>query len=195
MVIALTIKNQQLRIESEAYPFQRADRKAKVAVTVGSLWLDAYRVQQSITFIENNRSLFEQLADVAQASYSSALGKTRQQDIVRAQLELTRLDDRLDILAQQQNAYLGRLAPWLSMAFLSNSSQETITAVSQLYNMKLTQQLPQLTLIYKGLNQGNLPGNPPSLSIEELAKYFYQHPAVFALDKKILATKTAYKAS
>ena len=101
---SLTIKNQQLRIQSEAYPFQRSDREAKVAVTVGSLWLDAYYVQQSIILIEQNRSLFEQLADVAQASYSSTLGKTRQQDIVRAQLELTQLDDRLDILAQQQNA-------------------------------------------------------------------------------------------
>lgn len=104
---SLALQNQQLRIESEAYPFQRQDRKAKVAVTVGTLWLDAYQVQQSISLIEQNRSLFEQLADIAQVNYASALGKTRQQDIVRAQLELTRLDDRLDILAQQQNAYLG----------------------------------------------------------------------------------------
>lgn len=64
----LDIKSQQLRIQSEAYPFQRQDREAKVAVTVGSLWLDAYRVQQSIALIEKNRSLFEQLADIAEAS-------------------------------------------------------------------------------------------------------------------------------
>ena len=43
---------------------------------------------KSITLIEKDRPLFEQLADVAQASYSSAIGRTRQQDIVRAQLEL-----------------------------------------------------------------------------------------------------------
>ena len=103
----LDIKSQQLRIQSEAYPFQRQDREAKVAVTVGSLWLDAYRVQQSIALIEKNRSLFEQLADIAEASYSSALGKTRQQDIVRAQLELTKLEDRLEKLGQQKNRYEG----------------------------------------------------------------------------------------
>ena len=32
--------------------------------------------------------LFEHLVDVAQSSYASALGRTRQQDLVRAQLEL-----------------------------------------------------------------------------------------------------------
>jgi len=192
---SLTIKNQQLRIQSEAYPFQRADRKAKVAVTVGTLWLDAYRVQQSIELIEQNRSLFEQLADVAQASYSSTLGKTRQQDIVRAQLELTRLDDRLDILAQQQNAYLGMLSQWLSTAFLANTTQDGTTSLSQLHRMTLTGQLPQLGLIYKGLNSAYSEGNTVTsksdwLAVDQLAKQFSQHPAVLALDKKILSTKT-----
>jgi len=189
----LAIKNQQLRIESEAYPFQRADREAKVAVTVGNLWFDAYRVQQSIALIENNRSLFEQLADVAQASYSSAVGKTRQQDIVRAQLELTRLDDRLDILAQQQNAYLGMMSQWLSSAFLANNNsnstanteQDTISVISQLHTMQLTKKLPELDLLNAQLVFGK-----SWLSVEELAKYFVNHPAVFALDKKIYATKT-----
>ena len=68
----LSIKSEQLSIESEAFVLQRQDRVAKVAVTVGSLWLDAFRVQQSIALINKNSMLFEQLADVAQASYSSA---------------------------------------------------------------------------------------------------------------------------
>jgi outer membrane protein TolC len=186
---SLTIKNQQLRIQSEAYPFQRADREAKVAVTVGSLWLNAYRVQQSITLIEQNRSLFEQLADVAQASYSSTLGKTRQQDIVRAQLELTQLDDRLDILAQQQNAYLGMLSQWLSKAFIANTVQGNFSASGLLRNMKLAKQLPQLDLIHKKLTTSNLASKDNWLPVEKLIQHFSKHPAVFALDKKILATK------
>ena len=179
------IKNQQLQIESQAYPFQRADREAKVAVLVGSLWLDAYRVQQSISLIEQNRSLFEQLADVAQASYSSALGKTRQQDIVRAQLELTRLDDRLDILNQQQNAYLGRLAQWLSSAFVSGDQQNTHRAISQLYDIRLTSTLPDLDLLNSALLE-----SPNKVAIDQLAKHLAKHPAIRALEKKILASKT-----
>lgn len=196
---SLTIKNQQLRIQSEAYPFQRSDREAKVAVTVGSLWLDAYNVQQSIILIEQNRSLFEQLADVAQASYSSTLGKTRQQDIVRAQLELTQLDDRLDSLAQQKNTYLGMLSQWLSTAFLANTTQVNMSEVGQLQNMKLARQLPQLGLLHKdlihsGSARANFKSNGLSnnhwLSVAELTQIFVKHPAIIALDKKILATKT-----
>ncbi len=181
----LAIKNKQLRIESEAYPFQRADRAAKVAITVGGLWLNAYRVQQSIDLIEKNRSLFEQLADVAQASYSSAIGKTRQQDIIRAQLELTRLDDRLDILAQQKNAYQGMLAQWLTTAFTAATDQSATINISQLHNLQLSQQLPDIDLLNNDLVYGK-----NWLSIEQLAKHFSSHPAVLALDKKILASKT-----
>jgi outer membrane protein TolC len=182
---SLALQNQQLRIESEAYPFQRQDRKAKVAVTVGTLWLDAYQVQQSISLIEQNRSLFEQLADIAQVNYASALGKTRQQDIVRAQLELTRLDDRLDILAQQQNAYLGNLSQWLSSAFSHHSDSTALDIVSQLDMIKLQNELPQLNLL-----ANTLVFRDSALPIEVLAKNFAIHPAVLAIDKKIAASKT-----
>ena len=110
---SLELKKKQLQLTGSQYPFQRKDRKAKVAVTAANLWLDAYKAQQSIVLIEKNRPLFEQLADVAEASYSSTIGRTRQQDIVRAQLELTRLDDRLSQLKQQQEMAQQRLSEWL----------------------------------------------------------------------------------
>ena len=56
----LALMNQQLKAESKQYPFLRQDRKAKVALTVGMLWLDAYQMQQSIALIAENKSLFSQ---------------------------------------------------------------------------------------------------------------------------------------
>ena len=182
---SLAIKNQQLKLQSQAYPFLRQDRQAKVAVTVGSLWLDAYHVQQSIVLIEANRSLFEQLVDVAQASYSSALGKTRQQDIVRAQLELTRLDDKLHKLGQQKNRLEGQLFQWINDYLSVNESIEHKTSRLKLHNINLghqltTTELQQAVLIYADKWQ----------EPEQLVKYFSHHPAVMAIDKKIAATKT-----
>lgn len=182
----LAIKSQQLSIESEAFPLQRQNREAKVALTVGSLWLDAYRVQQSIALIEKNRSLFEQLADVAQASYSSALGKTRQQDIVRAQLELTRLEDRLEKLAQQQNQYQGMLSQWLTKFATSDESAEDILFKDiYLHDMVLSQQLPQIDLL-----NTKVVDSQHWLKAEQLVHYFSNHPSVLAIDKKMSATKT-----
>lgn len=185
----LDIKSQQLRLQSEAFPFQRQDREAKVAVTVGSLWLDAYRVQQSIALIEKNRSLFEQLADIAEASYSSALGKTRQQDIVRAQLELTKLEDRLEKLGQQKNRFEGMLSQWLTKFSTGNDSVEaTLISDFSLHNIVLSQQIPQIDLI-----NNNLVSTQNWLKPEELVHYFTNHPSVVAVDKKVSATKTGIK--
>ncbi|MBA6289115.1 TolC family protein [Colwellia sp. MB3u-4] len=185
----LAIKSQQLKTQSEAFPYQRKDRASKVAVTVGSLWLDAYRVQQTMALIENNRSLFEQLADVATASYSSALGKTRQQDIVRAQLELTRLEDRLAQLAQQKNGFVGMLTQWLSQISSEDSTGEPVLASDfALYQLVLSQELPEIELINRALV-----AKETWLEPSALIPYFSNHPAVMALEKNIQATKTGIK--
>jgi len=186
----LSIKSQQLKIQSEAYPYQRKDRESKVAVTVGSLWLDAYRVQQSIALIESNRSLFEQLADVAEASYSSALGKTRQQDIVRAQLELTRLEDRLDQLEQQRNRFEGILSQWLTKFSPNNNAVVEASLVTDfsLHNMVLSQELPEI-----GLLNRDLVSKENWLQPGELVQYFANHPSVIAVEKKVNAIKTGIR--
>ena len=147
----LAIKSQQLKIESEAFPYQRKNRQATVAVTVGSLWLDAYRVQQTITLIEKNRSLFEQLVDVAQVSYSSALGKSRQQDVVRAQLELTRLEDRLSMLAQQNSRYVGMMSPWLGDTSNDDNTQASLTQLYYEKTFELEAKLPEIELLNANL--------------------------------------------
>ena len=94
-------------------PFLRAERQAKVRERVTQLWLELYLAQESIRLIEQDRSLFEHLADVTRVGYSSALGGARQQDIIRAQLELTRLDDRLTVLQQQRESRQQQLSEWV----------------------------------------------------------------------------------
>lgn len=179
----LNLKNKQLRLASQQHPLQRQDRENKVMVSAGSIWLDLFRVQESIELIEQNRNLFEQLSQLAEASYASGLGKTRQHDIVRAQLELTRLEDKLAQLKLEQNRYQGILSKWLS-----DYSQENHSAVSiynkALDNIKVSVQLPSLTLINETLVR-KLGGNNKALKVEKLALQFVNHPAVKAIDKKV----------
>lgn len=110
-----SIAKKQLHLQSLQYPMQRLNRKGLVSVATAKYWLNVYKAQQSIALIERNRALFEQLADVAQSSYSNALGKTRQQDIVRAELELTRLNNRLLGLKQKQLMSWHELGQWLDV--------------------------------------------------------------------------------
>ncbi|MCG9723132.1 MULTISPECIES: TolC family protein [Shewanella] len=185
---SLALRQQQLELVASQYPFQIEDRKAKVAVTTGLIWLDIYKAQESIALIEKERFLFEQLSDVARASYSAALGKSRQQDIVRAQLEVTRIDDRLDILKQQLDMGKQRLYQWTSQYFVDDFSYDA-QFQSEEVDVKLATTLPRIKLLY------------PELYLEErvqpqtLFQYFSHHPSVDAIEKNIQASRKGVELS
>ncbi len=106
--------SQNKKVEmAEVQPFRRDNRRVQVAETVTQLWLEIWRTQQSIRLIEDNRGLFEQLTDVAEAGYTSAAMGSRQQDIIRASLEVTRLEDRLTALSSQLASNQEALAEWI----------------------------------------------------------------------------------
>ncbi|WP_227370694.1 TolC family protein [Halomonas sp. M20] len=167
---SLDLMERQKEQLGQQHPFMRQDRKAKVATTVSQLWLEAYKSQQTIALIEQDMDLFEQLVDVAQVNYSTALGKARQQDVIRAQLELTRLDDRLTSLNQQREASQQLLSEWIGDA-----------AIAQ----PLAGELPELTLAMPEIAQASA-----ELSRREAGQMLARHPAVQALDMKIEAVKT-----
>jgi hypothetical protein len=182
---SLDIKQQQLKMIGSQFPYQREERRAITAVTVGQLWLDAYKAQQSIALIEKDRPLFEQLADVAEASYSTAMGKTRQQDIVRAQLELTRLDDRLTMLQQQKEMFIEELSGWFRDYFRQEYSiGETAGYTEQYESLRLTQGLPEVAMLKEELYTA-----VGKIKAEELFRYFSMHPSIQAVEQQIEASK------
>ncbi len=178
---SLAIKKRRLENLEKQFPFQREDRKAKVTLEVTKLWLEAYKAQQSIALIESDRALFEQLVDVAAASYSSAVGKTRQHDLVRAQLELTRLDDRLTRLNQTLDATKQGLAEWM-LAGEQGNGQFAFEAST---GFSIASRLPKISLINKQLLQQK------AISTQALVEIISQHPAVLAFDQKIKASESS----
>ena len=110
------IRQSQLQLQANAYPLMREARRAEVRSTVAVLWFDAWQATETLALIEKDTSLFEQMVDVAEAGYRSALGKTRQQDVIRAQLELVQLADRLTVARQQRDAALARLSEWITIS-------------------------------------------------------------------------------
>jgi len=182
---SLDLRKEQLRLTGSQYPFQREDRKAMVTVTAAKLWLDAYMAQESIALIEKDRTLFEQLADVAQASYSSAVGKTRQQDIIRAQLELTRLDDRLTMLNQKLQMSEQRLSEWLSQYLGGNYSDPSEGGSFEFFDLVFSRTMPNVRMLEEALYTSDR-----AINSQKLFEYFSNHPSVKALDQKIKASKS-----
>lgn len=178
-----SLRQERLAILSSQHPLQRLDRRARVAAAAGQLWLDAYRAQESIRLIEQDRELFEYLVDVAQSSYSSALGRTRQQDLVRAQLELTRLEDRLTALHEQREIALARLNEWLGNDF-SRQNQQADHEAKNKTTYTLAKVLPTVALTYPELYE-----TKTRLSPQALFPYLLTHPAILNLDRKISASR------
>ena len=173
------LDSKRLALLGSQQPLRREDRRAQVAVSISQLWLEAYRARESIRLIEADRELFEHLVDVAESSYASALGRTRQQDLVRAQLELTRLEDRLASLHERHEVARSQLGEWLRPvppAGLALDPARTITS------FELVDELPEVRLLQPQLYSPT--GLPPA---EQVASYLSRHPAIVSIDREIAA--------
>lgn len=162
---SLALKQQALAQSAQQHPWLRADRLAQVKTIVIESWLNAYRAQRSIALIEQDKALFSQLIDITESSYASSLGKTRQQDIIRAQLELTRLEDKLVMLAQQLESAKKRLSQWLPMSMLTQPVSTKNTAIEPLISFT-------------------------TLEFEALMSLLMAHPAIVAIDQTVTAKQT-----
>ncbi len=154
---------------ADQQPHLRANRQAKTRLIVTQLWLEGFRSQQSTHLINADRSLFEQMVDFAEISYSTASGMARQQDVIRAQLELTQLEDRLTKLQQKQALSRQALYEWLPV---------------ELVNKPFANKLPEIQLsLQQSLEKA-------SLQTSEIQSILLKHPALIAFDQSIKAADT-----
>ncbi|MGS2719809.1 TolC family protein [Paraglaciecola aestuariivivens] len=172
---SLQIKQQQLQLASSKFPLLREDRKAKLATIVAELWLNAYLAQQSIALIEQDRALFEQMADVANASYSNAVGKTQQQDVIRAQLEIIQLEDRLTVEQQKLDTSLAALNEWLHV-FAPENLDSQFNFEGSTSALTVSSRLPSLALLTPELL------SPAHYSRNKMASVLANHPAILAVE-------------
>ncbi|QOL25650.1 TolC family protein [Thalassotalea sp. LPB0316] len=181
---SLTIKANQLKIEASKYPLLRAERKAKLTTIVSELWLEAYLAQQTVRLIEADWSLFEQMAEVAKVSYANAVGKTRQQDVIRAQLEIVQLEDRLTAQKQKLETSVARLNEWLHVVDISAIGQGNQFESQFAYfdestqPFRVSEKLPQLALAKTNLLKNS------QYSRSQLAQELMDHPALAVIDIK-----------
>jgi outer membrane protein TolC len=154
-------------------PLARDNRRAEVARDVTRSWLELYRAQESLALVADSRGLFAYLVELTRSRYSAAVGSTRQEDLLRAELELTRLEDRFQALRAERDSAAAVLERWLidpRQAVVMGP----VTAVDD--------ELPVLAL--------GVPIADASALREELSQRLPLHPAVLALDQRIVASGT-----
>lgn len=169
----LALREQKLRTEAKAIQLQQADRRAQITRRVSSLWLDAYLAQYIIQLIKADRALFVQMVEIAKANYSSTIGKTRQSDVIRAQLELVQLEDRITVEKNNLALATAKLNEWLHSA---RSRKESEAFLYRTKEFQLPKSLPQVALNAKtkGIDQRQY--------IMTLLEKVKNHPAALILE-------------
>lgn len=91
---------------------QNAEARGRdVLSMVRGAWLDVYYWEHATATAKESRRYFDDLVTVTRSLY--AVGKKDQQDVLRADLELSRLDDRLIDFQRQAGTARAALSEWL----------------------------------------------------------------------------------
>jgi outer membrane protein TolC len=91
---------------------ENADARGRNVLTAArSAWLDLYYWERAHDLVSESRPLFDDLATVTRSLYS--VGRKSQQDVLRAELELSRLDDRLIDIERQCSGAQAALGEWV----------------------------------------------------------------------------------
>jgi len=101
------------RFESLAQEMRESadGRSRDVLTAVRDAWLETYYWQRAHAIVNESRPFFDDLVTVTRSMYS--VGRKNQQDLLRAELELSRIDDRLIDINQRHARAIAVFSQWV----------------------------------------------------------------------------------
>ncbi len=108
------LRREQLEWQSSAVRGQADARQRDVTEATRIAWLDLFYWRHAHTLVSESRPFFADLVTITRSLYS--VGRRSQQDVLRAELELSRLDDRLIDIERERESARARLAQWVGDA-------------------------------------------------------------------------------
>ena len=142
---------------SDGQSARQQERRLAVLQEVRRLYLELYFQVQSGQVLQLNRELFNELRDTTQRQY--AAGRNNQHDVLRAQLELSLVDDRILEVQREIEAARGALSRYLPQA----NAQRPLPA--------------------------DFPALPPLPGLEQVRGGLTMHPLIAIEDAAVLASK------
>ncbi|WP_299733577.1 TolC family protein [uncultured Endozoicomonas sp.] len=133
------IQRRKSELQGETARVAASDRQLTILREVRLAWLDAWYWQQALQQLQDDRHLFESLQSVTESMYSQ--GRKNQQDLLRAELELSRLEDRIVSFSSELAQSRAQLARWLGQADVGNISTELpdTPSIAEINDQKLLQ--------------------------------------------------------
>lgn len=154
----LKLKTRRLESLSSGLTADAENRARQVVLATRRAWLGVYYWEHAKKLVLESHAHFSDLLAITRSLY--AVGSRDQQDVLRAEIELSRLDDRLIEINRQVRDQRARLAQWVGDAHATRS---------------LDTKLPAWNLV-------------PDLP--DLVMQLDNHPALLAADAQIAASQS-----
>ncbi|MGD8231673.1 TolC family protein [Vibrio sp. TRT 1302] len=148
----LELKQKQANQQADGLTAQIEVREREVANQMTQLWLELGYLQHAQRLLDENRRLMVEMEQYLQTNYS--IGKSEAQDLLNAQLQVNKLDEKLQANRQQQSRIVAQLSEWLGSQWLDSAS--SLKASNQLNWAMLDSKLDQAgqsNHLYPLLNQ------------------------------------------
>ncbi|MGR5448238.1 TolC family protein [Vibrio sp. PNB22_3_1] len=148
----LDLQQKKANQQADGLGLQVHARELEVANSMTQLWLELGYQQQAEQILRENRKLMKEMESFIQTNYS--IGKSEAQDLLNSQLQVSKLDEKLQANAQMQRRLISQLSEWLGSDWLAN--EQALHASNQLnwdtLNNKLASSLDS-TKHYQQLRQ------------------------------------------
>ncbi len=141
----LEIKSKQSKFLSSSALALADDVELKILRDVRETYLNLYYETAAHQVILETKKLFSDLVTITESIY--AAGRASQQDVVLANLELARLDDRITKTQAREEGFRATLAQWIGEPAWNSISIEFPQLPALAENVDLNQVIPQHPLI------------------------------------------------
>ncbi|MBE9567713.1 MAG: TolC family protein [Proteobacteria bacterium] len=141
----LELKSEQSKYLSRSALALASDAELKILRDVRETYLNLYYETSAHQIILETKGLFSDLVTITESIY--AAGRASQQDVVLANLELARLDDRITKIQAMEEGYRSTLSQWIGDPAWNSLSLEFPELPALPENVDLNEIIPQHPLI------------------------------------------------
>ncbi len=114
----LDLNQRKANQQADGVAYQIQVREREVANNITQLWLELGYLQYAESIIKENHRLMLEMEQYAQTNYS--IGKSEAQDLLNTQLQVDKLDEKLQSNRQMQNRVVAQLSEWLGSEWLGS---------------------------------------------------------------------------
>lgn len=137
----LQLQQRKANQQAESVSLQIGVREREITNAITQLWLELGYLQQAENVLFETQRLLTELTSYIQTNYS--IGKSEAQDLLNAQLQMSKLEEQLQANRQQQQRLVSQMSEWLGTEWLVKN--QSLQASNQLEWTSLAQALHEST--------------------------------------------------